>query len=490
MGLVFRQGFKNTVYIYLGFIVGAIYTILLVPKVFDVNPEHWGTARYLVSYAMIIAPWAQLSIPNVIIRYFPIFKEERKKDFMFFILFWTTLGVGLSSLTIFFLSQFWFGSDTDILILENSLLVFPIFIGFVLFEIAGSISRSLFKSTVPVFLKEFLLRSNTMILIVLYWYEIISFNSFILLFALNYVLVFIILFGYLYYLKALKFSFSLSVISDKAFKPIYTYALFSVLSTGAAMILLNIDTLMIGHFLTLKEVAIYGPSIYIASSIMVPLRAILLIVAPLVAQAWTTNSIDTIKDLYKKSAIAPLTITLFLFLMIWINIDLVMDYFGSTFGQGKMIILYLGLGYIVNVATGISGTIINTSKYFRTDLYFQIGLVLMVIIMNIIFIPLLGLDGAALATGITLGLNNLLKAIFIYKKFKIHPFSRSTILIFLILIIFISMISYLPMINSLLVSSLVYTPLIALFYWFLVYYLKISEDVNDQIDRYLIKRPS
>ena len=487
MGIVLRQGFKNTIFTYLGFLIGGIYTVLLVPKVFDAHPEHWGATRYLVSFAMIIVPWAQLSLPNVIIRYFPIFKEKRKKDFMFFLLFWTSVGITLSSIIIIIFSNQLFNSDTSPLILNNKYLIFPIFIGFVLFEIATAISKSLLKSTIPVFLRELVLRASVMVLIILYWYEVINFEIFIFAYALNYVVNFIILFGYLLYLKAFDFNISFKLLTDLDFKELYIYAAFSILSTGAAMILLNIDTLMINHYLTLKDVAIYGPSIYIASSIMIPSRALQSIIAPVVAQGWVDKNINLIKDLYKKSAIAPLSITIFLFLMIWINIDLVMNYFGKTFGQGKYIILFLSFGHIINIATGINGTIINTSKYFKADLYFQVALVVMTVIMNIIFIPIYGLNGAALATGITLGTHNSLKSLFVFYKFKMHPFTLKTIYVIIIGIILFFIINTLPIINSLLISSIIYTSIISIVYWGIVYFSKISDDINEQINKVIKK---
>ncbi len=483
MGIVLRQGFKNTLYIYLGFFIGGIYTVLLVPKVFSAHPEHWGTARYLVSYAMIIVPWAQLSLPNVIIRYFPVFKEKRPQDFIFFILFWTTLGIGISSLIVLLFSGLWFGKHDSPLLLDNKILVFPIFIGFVLFEITSALSKSHFKSTVPVFLKEFLLRANVMVIILLYWYQIIGFTLFIQLFAFNYLLVFFLLFGYLLRIRPFKFRINLHTLIDNDFKPLYVYAAFSILSMSAAMILLNIDTLMIHHFLNLKEVAIYGPSLFIASSILVPSRALQSIIAPVVAHGWAANDTTGIKILYKKSAIGPLTVSIFLFLIIWINIDLVMGYFGKTFGQGKYIVLFLGMGNIINIATGFNGTLINTSKYYRADFYFQLGLVAVTILLNIVFIPLFGLNGAALATAITFGFHNLLKSFYVWYRFKMHPFSKKTFIILMggILLGLIS--TQLPESNHPLTSAVLYTLFFSLLYWLFAYFAKISDDINEQINK-------
>ena len=487
MGIVLRQGFKNTIFTYLGFLVGAIYTILLVPKVFDTHPEHWGTARFLVSYALVIAPWAQLSIPNIIIRYFPIFKSKNKESFVFFIIFWTSTGIIISSLFIIFFSHLWFTPTSNKLIIQNSFLVFPIFIGYILFEVAAAFSKSLFKSTIPIFLKEFLLRFNVLALIILYWYNLINFTQFIYLFAFNYVLIFIILFLYLFSLKKLSLKINFDVIKESDFRPIYTYAIFNILSVSAGMLILNIDTLMINHYLSLKDVAIYGPSLFIASSILVPSRSLQSIIAPVVANSWATNDLNTIKELYKRSAIAPLTITIFLFLIIWINIDLVMNYFGKTFGQGKYVVLLLSLGHIINIATGINGTIINTSKHYKADLYFQIILVTLAVVMNIIFIPIYGLNGAALASAITFGLYNFFKSMYVLYKFKLHPYSIKSLYILIIGASIFLIYSIVPKWN-LFWSSVLYSIVLSIIYWIIVYFANISEDINKLINKLKITK--
>lgn len=485
MGIVIKQGIYNSIFTYLGFLIGGIYTVFLVPVVFQTSPEHWGLTRYLVSFAMVIVPWVQLSIPFVIIRYFPIFKQKQKKDFMFFILFWTSFGIIFSTLLVFIFLKLWY-TDKNALLMDNLFLVFPIFIGFVLFEIASSISKSYFKTIVPVFLKELFLRLNVMIIILLYWYEVIDFNLFIKLFAFNYLFNILLLLIYLLHLKALNFSINFKIIFNKDFIPIYTYVAFSILAAGTAMVLLNIDTLMINHYLTLKQVAIYGPSIYVAGSILIPSRALQSIITPLVADGWATNNLKLIKELYIKSAIVPLIFTIFMFLLIWLNIDLLMSYFGETFGKGKYIILFLSVGYIINITTGINGTIINTSKHYRVELFFQIGLVIATVIMNIIFIPKYGINGAALATAITISVYNSLKSVYVRYKFGMHPFSYKTLIVLATGALLFGLITILPEISKLM-NFILLSGLLSVVYWLVIYFTKSSEDINGQINNILLK---
>lgn len=490
MGIVIKQGSKNAVFTYLGFLIGAIYTALLVPKVFAIHPEYWGAARLLVSYAVILAPLAMLGTPMAIIRFFPIFKGKDLQKFLFTAIFWTLLGLIITSLLVFLLSNWWFTDVKNQLFNNNAYLIIPILVGYVLLELTSAIARSIYKTVLAVALKEFAYRLIILISVLLFWADFINFQQFLILYSLAYLLVFIPLLIFLLGRKEVSLKIDFSFVFSKKMNKVYIYSLFTIISASAFMFLSQIDSIMIGKYLSLKEVAIYGPSLFIATTIMVPSRSIMAIVNPMVAKAWATDSFDTIKDLYKKTSIAPLTITIFLFLLIWINIDLIMYYYGKDFGQGKYIVLFISIGNIINISTGINGTIINTSKYYKADIVFQLLLIMLTVITNIVLIPKYGINGAALATGITILLHNIIKLIYVYYIFNIHPFSIKTILIIIIGLIFFVVINYIDKPNSLLLSSFVFTIIISVIYPLLVYKLHISDDINNIIDKSIKKLKS
>ncbi len=482
MGIVIKQGSKNAVYTYIGFFIGAVYTALLVPKVFSDNPELWGAARLLTSYALILAPWAMLGVPMAVIKYFPHFRNKNLSRFLFSVTFWGGIALIIVSTGFYFFSTWWFESAANNIFTKNYYLIFPLLIGYVLFEISSSIAKSLYKSVITVALREFFLRLIILVDVLLFWYNLVSFENFLLIYSFAYLVVFFPLFVFLMKHKAIYLTIDFRFLFSPEMKKVYTYALFTILSVGAAVFLSQIDTLMISKYLNLKDVAIYGPSLFIATSIIIPSRSIMAIVNPIVANAWTTNSIDKIKELYQKTSIAPLTITIFLFLLIWINIDLIMHYYGKDFGQGKYIVLFISLGNIFNITTGINGTIINTSKYYRADIVFQIILIFLTVFTNIILIPKYGINGAALATGITIFTHNTIKLLYVYLVLKMHPFSIKTLLVYVVGISFFVLIHYSPQFDSLILNSIFFTIALAILYPTIIFMLKISDDINKAIE--------
>ncbi len=487
MGIVLKQGLKNTVFTYLGFIIGSVYTVLLVPKVFDTHPEHWGVVGYLISYAGVIFPWAQLSLPSVIIKFFPVFKDKKKEEFLFLVFFVFSVGILVSTLFIYLFSNLWFDTNTDKLLLENKNLVIPIFIGMSMMEVASSISNSYFKSTFPIFLKEVFLRLSSLVLILLYHFDYISFENFVLWFSYNYLLVIGLLVIYLIKIKALNFKISFGAFRDKEFYPIYTYAIFGLLSSATSNFALNIDTLLINHFLGLKEVAIYKPALFLTAAIMIPIRAISSIVSPVIADNWSRNNIAGINELYKKSATGPLTITILIFLLIWINIDLMMDYFGPTFGQIKYIVLILSLAQMFNVATGVNYLILSISNMYKVEFALLVLHLITLTASSYFLIPPYGLIGASVAFLISVVVNNIVRTLYLYNKFKIHPFSVETGKLIGVFVLFFIFSTLVLNINTNIPIAVISSSIILTFYLISIYYLSISKEINVVVEVYTRK---
>ena len=72
---------------------------------------------------------------------------------------------------------------------------------------------------------------------------------------------------------------------------------------------------------------------------------------------------------------------------------------------------YIALAQIFNGLTGVNGAIIINSKYYKYELITNIFLVFITLITNYFFIKIYGIEGAAIATAISIFLqlysNNL-----------------------------------------------------------------------------------
>jgi len=110
---------------------------------------------------------------------------------------------------------------------------------------------------------------------------------------------------------------------------------------------------------------------------------------------------------------------------------------------------------------------------------------LLAIATNLIFIPIFGLNGAALATTISLILYNLVRLIFIYKKMKILPFTKATIKLVFAFTLVLIIGSFLPNVDNIYIETIYKSGVVALLYFVLNWVFNISEEVNSLIIKIL-----
>ena len=95
----------------------------------------------------------------------------------------------------------------------------------------------------------------------------------------------------------------------------------------------------------------------------------------------------------------------------------------TTYAASKWVIFFIGLGYLFDMMTGTNGHIIAYSPQYRIALAFILSLIVIVTSLLYFFIPLLGITGAAIAIASGLFLNNLMRYLFLLKRYKLQPFN-------------------------------------------------------------------
>jgi O-antigen/teichoic acid export membrane protein len=134
---------------------------------------------------------------------------------------------------------------------------------------------------------------------------------------------------------------------------------------------------------------------------------------------------------------------------------------------------------------GNNNAIIFNSKYYKAVLFLGLFLAFLAISLNSIFIPLYGINGAAIATLISITFYSLAKLMFVVFKMKLYPFTKNTLVSFVISsIIFLAFyfwdFPFHPITNIVLKSIL-----LTLVYVFVNYKLRLSLEINHTFDSVL-----
>ena len=190
---------------------------------------------------------------------------------------------------------------------------------------------------------------------------------------------------------------------------------------------------------------------------------------------------NEIKSLYVKSSINQLIIGGVFFLCVWINVDNIFALLPDKFQEGKWVVFYIGFSQLINISCGLNGAIIINSKYYKYDLYTNVLLVIITLATNYILIPIFGINGAAMATAISVLLFNLIRLILIKKKMNMHPFNLSTIKTISLLLLVFFIVNIFPEINFAFFDIIFKSVLAIIIFFPLVLYFNLSDDISEMI---------
>jgi len=480
MGIIRRQSLRTAILSYLGVGFGYINVVLLFPVFFE--PEQFGLTRVLIAVIGVSAQFALFGITNAIIRFFPRFKQGDEQKHHGILGLALTFGlIGTAVVTaVLLIAQPWIVThyqEKSALFVQFFFLLFPYLLFEVCYQIFTSYTRALYHAVINVFFREVLLRATTLLLIVAYHFQWVDFDNFMLLFIGQFGLMATGLAAYLVYIGKFNLKIDQGFLTPSLKKELIQYGSFTMLSSVGALFLMNIDVIMISAMIGLEHTAFYAVAFYIVALMNIPRTALGNIAIPVISDAWKRNDRNTIQKIYAKTSINQLLIGTLLFVGIWSNEANIFSLLPAEYSGGKWVLLFVGLARLADIGFGVNGGVITTSKLYKFDTYANLILLAITVALNLIFIPIYGITGAAIATAISLFSFNIAKYLFLKVKFGFDPFSWQSAVTLLLGIISYGAGTLLPVQDKLLVDILFRSAIIVAVYVPIALMLNLSEDL-------------
>lgn len=484
MGIVQNQSIKNTIITFLGFGIGAINALFLYTHF--LGKLHYGIVSTVLSGANIMMPLMAFGAQNTLIRFFSQYKTQKKRDefltFMLFLPFALIIPLGLAF-------YFFYDGIAHSWIEENPTLkpffwLIPLIGLFMAYtEVFYAWAKVHMKSVTATFIYEVFMRLIIMVLLVCVHFGLLGKDTFVYCVAGVYL---IQLIGMKLYAIMVKMPVLRFVVPDNI-REIIHYSSFIIVSGGIAVMLVDFDKVMIAQYLPVSENALYSVAIFISTVIAVPSRAMTQIVAPITARLMAEKKHDELNDLYKKSAINLQVAGGFIMILIFVNINEMYKLIPQDYSGGVMAVFLIGLSKFYDVLLGNNNSIIVNTKYYRTVVLFGIFTVILMIVLNMVFIPLYGIEGSALATLLTVAIYNTIKLLFVVKKMDLFPFTHKTLQSLGILAVCFFLFYFWDFPFHAIINIGLKSILVSLLYIWLNYKLQISEEVNSVIQNVLKK---
>jgi O-antigen/teichoic acid export membrane protein len=484
MGIVLNQSLKNTIITYIGFAIGGISTIFLFPSI--LGKTYYGLSNYILSCANVIMPLFAIGMQNTLVKFYSQCKTEKEQNqfLSFSVLFPLVLTIPLLLLGLFFYDEISLFVTKKNPIVKEFIYLIP-FIGLCMayFEIFYAWARVHMHSVFGNFIKEVGLRLFSLVALVGMYLGWITAIEFIYLTAGIYFVALLITMLYAFRVK--KPDFQLSIPHNV--KGILEYTFYIILSGSVANLLLDGDKIMLNQYMDIGNIAFYSVATYIALVISVPSRAMHQIVYPITAKLMHENKHDELNDLYKKTSVNLQIVGGFVMLCIFVNIDQLYEMLPKDYAGGIWIVFIIGISKYFDLILGNNNAIIFNSKYYRMVLFLGLMLVFFTIVLNMIFIPLYGITGSAIATLLSITIYSVAKLMFVVKRMHLYPFTIQTVYSIIITAILFVLFYFWKFPFHPILGILLKSILVTIFYVYINYRFSISKEIN-QVLHSLIKK--
>ena len=185
----------------------------------------------------------------------------------------------------------------------------------------------------------------------------------------------------------------------------------------------RISTWLLATFWSSESVAIYGVVARLANLGTLFLHSLNFVFSPMIAGLHGTQQTAKLEHLYKVSGRWIFTLSLPVYLLAILLGHSVLSLYGQAFALGTLSLLILCLGQIINSGTGLSGEMVLMSGRSKLSLLNEIIASILTAVVSVIFIPLWGITGAALAIASAVVSVNLIRLGEVYYFTRMHPYN-------------------------------------------------------------------
>jgi len=191
---------------------------------------------------------------------------------------------------------------------------------------------------------------------------------------------------------------------------------------GAAEALLNrTGVVLLGWFGETREAGIYSLVFNIAFLVVLPRTAINTLFAPTISSLFTRRDQVTLQALVAKAASWTLGAAVCIALGLAILAEPILTWFGKDFAAGVPALRILLVGQVIAASCGSQLSVMTMTEHERGAAVLLLLSAAINVVASVVFISMLGLAGAAIATAIALIVWNLAMALFISRYLRLMP---------------------------------------------------------------------
>jgi O-antigen/teichoic acid export membrane protein len=484
MGIVVRQGFWSTVIAYTGVLVGYANTLYLRPEFLSIGQI--GLFSLVTANAMLLSPICTLGMTGAYIKHYPEFNSSDALRNQFFsfqlvaILLMNALVVALGVALGGWIADYYVNAPeymqflgiTAVVMLTNSV-----------FDHLFSFSRGFLDIILPSFIRDVLVRLGSILLIVGFaggWW---SFEVAVMGLGVNYAVALVVFWGYCMVKYRLRVVLKWPDVDWVWKKRIFKFALYSAVLAASYSVMTNVGYTQVTAMLGAEANGIFTTCFFIGLIVEMPRRNMTKILSPIFSKAFQEGNREVIARMYVKGSITMAVFGSLLVIGILTNLPDLFAFIpkGKEFETGFYVVVAVCLAKLMMMAFGFGSELLTFSEHYLANLYSQVVAAVVLIGVNFVLIPRMGITGAGVGYLAGMSLHTVVKFALIWKHYRLSPFAMGHLWLGLISVGVFALFWWLPLSFHPVVNIGVRSVLTTLLFVGLIYKFEVSADINQLI---------
>jgi O-antigen/teichoic acid export membrane protein len=189
---------------------------------------------------------------------------------------------------------------------------------------------------------------------------------------------------------------------------------------------LQLDGILVGHFLVLSQLAFLDLAKNLGSVLDLPTRALASSSLSTLSRLMKERDYPKVGQIYANASFVQLFLGMLMLVLVMNHIDVLILNLPSTgYEVLKPLFMVVAFGKLVDLATGLNWAIITNSDSYRYNLWIGLVTLTAMVALEWWMIPMYGLLGAAWGMALAYILNNALRFVLVWRQFGLLPWNAN-----------------------------------------------------------------
>jgi len=221
---------------------------------------------------------------------------------------------------------------------------------------------------------------------------------------------------------------SYDVDPEPMYRPVLAFSVPLIAVQGLGFLNTNVDIYMIGYFLASSELGIYNIGLQLSNIVSSVLMTAGFLLPPMMTRLHDQGKTAETRRVFQLVTKWMVVLVLPIIVVLFFSPELVIGtLFGAEYTAGATALRILLVAKLFSILMGLNTQGLIALGKNRTVSYIIFCQTAVNVALNVLLIPIIGIEGAAIGMAVSGIIGDILGVGILYREFSVHPFSTSVL---------------------------------------------------------------